>query len=98
MKIERKLKGKFDPNLYSGLFPVIASSDPNKRAQYPFFPEKCFSYGCANWAASSRLSFADQFFHYVGLIWKYMDYKTLLPKLWREYQVYRLQYAHNKLV
>ena len=80
-RLEKKLKGKFKTNPFSKDFPVIASSHPDKRAKYPFFPERCLSYGCSEWAARSSLSFVDSFFDRINVTWHYKEYVSKLPKL-----------------
>jgi hypothetical protein len=45
----RMLKGRFSENPFTG-------------AGNPFFPDKCLSHGCAEWAVQSALTFADSFY------------------------------------
>jgi len=80
-QLEKKLKGKFMTSPFSKDFPVIASSQPDKRAKYPFFPERCLSYGCSKWAAENCLSFADAFFARINVKWHYHEYLSKLPTL-----------------
>jgi len=81
LRIEKRLKGKFKTNPFSGLFPVVVANEPSKRAEYPFFPEKCFSHGCSDWVANCCLSLADKFFEKMETKWKYTDYAKVLPKV-----------------
>ena len=68
-KIELSLQGKFKLN------PFWSKDDPI------FFPFKCLSYGCANWAVRSSMNFILQFFSLIGRnpesdhfkIWKAME-------------------------
>jgi len=53
---------KFQKSL-QGRFPL----NPLTSANNPFFPDQCFSHGCAAWAVESTVSFADAFFARMGL-------------------------------
>jgi len=53
-KFQEKLGGKFPLN------PLAGEGDP-------FFPNKCLGYGCAKWAVTTSLKFADEFFSRMGL-------------------------------
>jgi len=53
-KFEKMLKNRFEEN------PLA----PENR---PFFPDRCFGHGCAEWAIENSLSFTDQFFRDLGL-------------------------------
>jgi len=53
-KLEHLLRHKFVEN------PLV----PENR---PFFPDKCFGHGCAEWAVVNSLSFTDQFFEKLEL-------------------------------
>lgn len=48
-KFEKKLENKFAEN-------------PLASKNQPFFPEKCFGHGCAEWAVKTCLAFTDEFF------------------------------------
>lgn len=52
--LERQLKGKF------GLNPLVGCGGP-------FFPQKCLSHGCAEWAVRSSLALSDEFYSKLGL-------------------------------
>lgn len=54
-KLEKHLKGKFDLNKFTG-------------ENNLFFPDKCLSVGCAEWAINSALYFTDLFFDTLELI------------------------------
>jgi hypothetical protein len=53
-KFEKMLKNRFREN-------------PLALKNRPFFPDKCFGHGCADWAIENSLSFTDQFFQNLGL-------------------------------
>jgi len=53
-KLEKKLEGKFQLN------PMTGEGDT-------FFPDRCLSHGCAKWAVTSSVKFADEFFSRMGL-------------------------------
>lgn len=53
-KIEQRLRGKFPLN------PLTSDGDP-------FFPKRCLSHGCAEWAVRSSVKFADEFYSRMGL-------------------------------
>lgn len=40
--------------------------NPLVHSQSPFFPKKCLSYGCAKWAITSVIDFADAFMCLIG--------------------------------
>jgi hypothetical protein len=52
--IKESLSGKFELN------PLRGPADP-------FFPDRCLAYGCAKWAVTSCIEFADEFFSRMGL-------------------------------
>lgn len=66
-KIEDKLRGKFSLN------PFWLEGDN------PFFPFKCLSHGCANWAVRSSMDFILDFFSSTGL-----DPKHQKSALWKQ--------------
>lgn len=53
-KIEDRLRGKFSLNPWS----------PKNAA---FFPKKCLSYGCAEWAVSASIKFVNDFYSRLGV-------------------------------
>lgn len=53
-KFEEKLMGKFPLN------PLVGEENP-------FFPYRCLGYGCAKWALTNSVRFADEFFSRMGL-------------------------------
>lgn len=53
-KFEKRLTGKFEVNKLTGI-------------GNPFYPDKVLGAGCANWAVSSAVSFADVFFNNIGI-------------------------------
>jgi len=53
-KFERKLRRRF------ALSPLVSSHNA-------FFPDRCLSHGCAQWAVNSSIEFADQFFAHLGI-------------------------------
>jgi len=53
-KLENLLRHKFVEN-------------PLAQKNRPFFPDKCFGHGCAEWAVVNSLSFTDQFFERLEL-------------------------------
>lgn len=65
-KIEEKLRGRFELN------PFWPQEDTI------FFPFKCLSHGCANWAVSSSMNFILEFFALTGL-----DVQTDQFKIWK---------------
>jgi hypothetical protein len=80
-KLEKRLNGKFDLNPFAAKFPVVDGKMPHKRANYPFFPERCLGYGCAKWACNVALSFANAFFKKIGTEWHYHAIESRLPTL-----------------
>lgn len=54
-KIEKLLKYKFELNTFTG-------------ENNPYFPDKCLSLGCIDWALKSIISFSDNFFISMGVI------------------------------
>jgi hypothetical protein len=52
-KFEKHLRGKFPLN------PLTSFGNP-------FYPDKCLSHGCAEWAVTSSLNFIDEFFSKLG--------------------------------
>jgi hypothetical protein len=52
--LEKNLLGKFELN-------------PLKGRADPFFPDRCLGHGCAKWAVTSCIEFADEFFSRMGL-------------------------------
>jgi hypothetical protein len=44
----------------------------------PYFPDKCLSHGCAEWAVRTSLDFADWFFELTGMQPPYTDIKPTL--------------------
>lgn len=65
-KLERQLQGKFE----EAKMPV---------GSHPFFPSRCFGYGCAKWAVSSALEFADEFYRRLGISPRYKHVEQQLP-------------------
>lgn len=65
-KIEDKLRGLFELNPFWPTENTI------------FFPFKCLSHGCANWAVSSSMKFILEFFTLTGL-----DERTDQFKIWK---------------
>lgn len=57
-KYEKMLKGKVSTNPLAG-------------QGSPYYPDKCLSYGCADWAVNSSIEFADDFFSRMDLISPY---------------------------
>ncbi len=53
-KFEKKLQRKFAQN-------------PFAHKNQPYFPDKCFGHGCAEWAVTNSLLFTDAFFHKLDL-------------------------------
>ena len=53
-KFEKKLQRKFAQN-------------PFAHKNQPYFPDKCFGHGCAEWAVTNSLRFTDAFFHKLDL-------------------------------
>ena len=53
-KFEKQLKGKFTIN------PLTGQGNP-------FYPDKCLSHGCAEWAVKSTINFIDDFFTRIGI-------------------------------
>lgn len=53
-KFEKKLKNRFAPN-------------PLAQKNQPWFPDKCFGHGCAEWAVNTSLRFTDAFFQKLDL-------------------------------
>jgi hypothetical protein len=53
-KFEERLMGKFPLN------PLVGEENP-------FFPDRCLGYGCAKWALTNSVRFADEFFSRMGL-------------------------------
>ena len=80
-QLEKKLKGKFKTSPFSGDFPVIVAAQPNRRAKYPFFPNRCLGSGCSEWVSQSCLSFANEFFQLINVKWHYHEYLSELPRL-----------------
>ncbi len=65
--VERRLRGKFRPNL---LMPADSRN--------PFYPDKCLSHGCAEWAVKSTLRFADDFCSRMKITPRHDPYRSLL--------------------
>jgi hypothetical protein len=65
-EVEKKLQGRFELNPFW----------PKDNAI--FFPFKCLSHGCANWAVGSSMKFILQFFALIGL-----DPETDFFKIWK---------------
>ena len=65
--LEKKLSNRFTENPYTKPVPVISIANQGKRAEYPFFPERCFSYSCARWACISSMIFADSFYKEIDM-------------------------------
>jgi hypothetical protein len=53
-RFEKTLRGKFALN------PLMSAGNP-------FFPDKCLSHGCAEWAVRSSLKLTDAFYSTMGL-------------------------------
>jgi hypothetical protein len=53
-KLEQNLQGRFHLNPLTG-------------SRTPFFPERCMSHGCAQWAVESSVKFVDDFCGRLGL-------------------------------
>lgn len=81
VKLEKQLRGRFAPNPLISDFPVVVSAIPDQRGQYPFFPFRCLGYGCAKWAVTSCLAFADDFFNRIKISWHYRSVVESLPTL-----------------
>ena len=79
--LEKKLSNRFTENPYTKPVPVISIANQGKRAEYPFFPERCFSYSCARWACISSMIFADSFYKEIDMKPLYETIKKDLPKL-----------------
>jgi len=62
-ELEKDLKGKFD------LSPFHASGAL-------FFPHRCLSHGCADWALKSALRFVDAFYDKIGIKSKYESVRS----------------------
>ncbi|HIK10119.1 MAG TPA: hypothetical protein IGS52_07610 [Oscillatoriaceae cyanobacterium M33_DOE_052] len=54
-KVRKNLEGKFKENPFA------------EGVQNPFFPDKCFGYGCAKWAVNSSVEFIEEFSKKMGL-------------------------------
>lgn len=63
--LEKRLRGKFTLN------PLVSEANP-------FFPDRCLSHGCADWAVVSSLEFTDQFFLRMGLTPTYEHVRSRL--------------------
>ena len=61
---EQKLERKFS------LHPWFEGSPGN-----PFFPDKCLGHGCAGWAVSTTLQFADEFCAHIGITPNYHTFR-----------------------
>ena len=64
-KVERALKGMFPENRLAG-------------AANPYFPDRLLGHGCAAWALTSALEFADHFWLSLGLAAPYKGYRHML--------------------
>lgn len=70
-KMEMDLEKRFRA---SPFFPAHAGN--------PFFPDRCFGYGCSKWAIESAIKFTDEFFSAFQILApEYFHLKTNLPKL-----------------
>ena len=63
---ERKLENKFPLHLWF-----------EKSPGNPFFPDKCLSHGCAEWAVSTSLKFADEFCSRMGITPNYHNFRPV---------------------
>ncbi|WP_084080197.1 hypothetical protein [Flavisolibacter ginsengisoli] len=67
-KLEQQLTGKFEINMFTG-------------KDNPYFPDKCLSIGCANWAIDATLDFTDEFFMKLGIFPTYQGVKYLIDQV-----------------
>jgi len=79
INLEKSLKGKFKLNPFMEKYPVIHTKYPKKRADYPIFPEQCFSKDCAKWAANSVFNFSNEFFRRLKFRPYYESFVGILP-------------------
>ncbi len=79
LRLEKALRGKFKKNSFIGKFPVIHTRQPEERADYPLFPENCFSASCAHWAANSVLEFGKTFFSKISCRPYFDHFLEILP-------------------
>src|SRR6266699_176261 len=63
-KFEKRLRGKFPLN------PLTSLGNP-------FYPDKCLSHGCAEWAVASSLKFIDEFFSKLGYSYPFVHIRPL---------------------
>ena len=66
---------KFEARLQSQQFPLHPWYE---RSANPIFPDKCISHGCADWAFSSSLVFADAFCSKMGIKPNYQYFRRQL--------------------
>jgi hypothetical protein len=52
-------------------FPFNPLMPPEPTEEHPFYPDKCLSHGCAKWAVTSSLAFADEFHTLMGISSRY---------------------------
>lgn len=67
--IEKQLQGKFELN------PLVPEG-------CAFFPHRCLSHSCAEWAVKSSLKFTDDFFARIGITPKYENFRSMLNPKW----------------
>lgn len=67
-RLEKQLKYKFKLNSYTG--------ECN-----PFFPDKCLSYGCIDWAFKNIISFTDDFFISLDIVPPYEKVRFKLENI-----------------
>jgi hypothetical protein len=67
-KFERQLRTKFLHN------PLI----PEPTEEHPFYPDKCLSHGCAEWAVKCSLAFANKFHARMGILSRYDRYEPFV--------------------
>ncbi|RII35357.1 hypothetical protein D2A34_09145 [Clostridium chromiireducens] len=67
-KLEKLLMYKFQINKFTG--------DNN-----PFFPDKCLSYGCVDWALTNVIAFTDIFFISLGIVPPYEKIRFKIKNL-----------------
>jgi hypothetical protein len=62
---EKRLRNKFALN------PLVGAGNP-------FYPDKCLSHGCAEWAINTSIMFADNFYATMGLSCPYEHIRSNL--------------------
>ena len=61
--LEKRLRGKF------------VTHPAYKDSGNPFFPDKCLSHGCAEWAVVTATAFCDEFFNRLGIPPPYENFR-----------------------